>query len=349
MTGKSNRRFLAVDGGGTKTVLLVGDDEGHLLSFSRGGSSNLKSRPWDEVKAELSGLIRHGLEQSGSSRDQVAGIVLGLGGSDRPEDRARIVEFLSAELPQQAVITVYNDAITALAAGTFGERGMVLISGTGSICCAFDPVTEEYVRVGGWGYVFGDEGSGFDLGKKGLQAVMKAYDGRTAPTLLTDKILTRLSIASPDKLITTIYESDNMRAKVASLSPAVFEAAKEGDAAAEFIVSEAVRELAALVAATHNKLKLGSDRTPLILSGGVFQEPYFLESFTECPEIRSLSLDIRCLNVPPVIGSYYFAVKQAGLLVTPEMINRIQQQCNDKGEKQDDTAHKPYNDNGTNQ
>ncbi|MCR8632924.1 N-acetylglucosamine kinase [Paenibacillus radicis (ex Xue et al. 2023)] len=348
MTGKSSRRFLAVDGGGTKTALLVGDEEGHVLSLSYGGSSNLKSRPWDEVKTELSGLIRRGLELSGSSREQVAGIVLGLAGSDRPEDKARIVEHLAAELPQQAVITVYNDAITALAAGTFGERGMVLISGTGSICCGFDPATDEYIRVGGWGYVFGDEGSGFDLGKRGLQAVMKAYDGRTAPTLLTDKILARLSLASPDKLITAIYEADNMRAKVASLSPAVFEAAKEGDAAAEFIVSEAVRELAALAAATHCKLKHGTDKTPLILSGGVFQEPYFLEAFTEWPQIRALSLDIRCLNVPPVIGSYYFAVKQAGLLITPEMINTIQQQCNDKGEKHDDTAHKA-NDNGTNQ
>jgi N-acetylglucosamine kinase-like BadF-type ATPase len=349
MTEKRSRRFLAVDGGGTKTVLLVGDDEGHILALSRGGSSNLKSRPWDEVKAELSGLIRHGLELSDSSREQVAGIVLGLAGSDRPEDRARILEHLSAELPQQAVITVYNDAITALAAGTFGESGMVLISGTGSICCGFDPATEEYVRVGGWGYVFGDEGSGFDLGKQGLQAVMKAFDGRTAPTLLTEKILGRLSLASPDKLITAIYEADNMRAKVASLSPAIFEAAKEGDTAAAAIVADAVKELAALAAAAHAKLKFTVDGTPLILSGGVFQDPDFLKAFIERPEIRSLSLDIRCLNVPPVIGSYYFAVKQAGLLVTPEMINTIQQQCNHKGEWHDETDRKSYNDNGAGQ
>lgn len=338
MMPKRSRRFLAVDGGGTKTVLLVGDDKGRVLSVSGGASTNLKSRRWEEVRTELSALIRDGLERSASSPEQVAGIALGLAGSDRPEDKRRVKEHLAAELPSHAEIAVYNDAVTALAAGTFGEKGMVLISGTGSICCGFDPATGKYVRAGGWGYLFGDEGSGFDLGKKALQAVMKAFDGRAESTLLTNKILARFGLERPDQLITAIYEEENARSTIASLAPVLFEAVREGDEQARRIAEEAARDLASLAASVFAELASDAAGLPLIVSGGVFREPYFLRLFEEQQQIRAPGLAVRPLDVAPVAGSYYMAVKQAGIVVSPDMIERVRQHCGIEGECSDETT-----------
>jgi Predicted N-acetylglucosamine kinase len=336
MTHNRDKRLLAVDGGGTKTLLWVGDGEGRILAKVQGDSTNLKSRPWSDVAGELARLVLEGLGSSGSTAEQVDAVVLGLAGSDRLEDKSRVVAHMSSMLPE-SVISVHNDAITALAAGTFGEQGMVLISGTGSICCGFDPAAGTYVRAGGWGYVFGDEGSGFALGAAALRAVVRAFDGRAAGTSLTDKVLAKLELSKPEQLVTAIYEAPYMRAKVASLAPTVFEAAREGDGQGRAIVKEAVRELAELVAAAYARFSPERRRMPLVLSGGVFNDALFLKEFSNRSDIRSLPLDIRVLNVPPVTGSYYMAVRQAGLRLTSDMIRRIQLQGKTEGECNHDT------------
>lgn len=87
-------------------------------------------------------------------------------------------------------VIVENDAICALASGTYGESGIVLIAGTGSISYCYNKKTNELNRVGGWGYVLGDEGSGYDIGRQALVAIMKSYDGRGKSTQLTEALKT---------------------------------------------------------------------------------------------------------------------------------------------------------------
>ncbi|MBD2846343.1 N-acetylglucosamine kinase [Paenibacillus sp. IB182496] len=331
-TTTASGAFVAVDGGGTQTTLIVADGGGQILAAVRGGSSNMKSLPWTRVREELIRLLEEGLRGSGVSLREVRGIALGLAGGDRSEDKARVRDLLRDRLPAQARVSLYNDAQTALAAGTHGRRGVVLIAGTGSIACGYDPESGEYVRVGGWGYVMGDEGSGFDLGRRALQAVMRAHDGRGPQTLLTGEILGELGLTAPPELVTAIYEADNMRARTASLARALFRAARRGDETARWIAAEAAGELARLVQAACARLSFGARGVPLVLSGGVFGEPALMEAFAAQEPIQALAPERIALDAPPVLGSYYYALAAADIPLTPHIIERATRYWRNEGE-----------------
>ena len=137
---------------------------------------------------------------------------------------------------------VDNDAIIALAGGTMGKPGIVVIAGTGSI--AFG-VNEEgkRARSGGWGYVLGDEGSAYYIGLKALNSVTRAEDGRGQPTLLSQAIFDHFSIDSVDGLVRLAYIDGFDRIDGADLSVIVAEAAEEGDETALRILWQAGAEL----------------------------------------------------------------------------------------------------------
>jgi N-acetylglucosamine kinase-like BadF-type ATPase len=334
-SGFEGQRFIGIDGGGTKTVCILGDQEGNILAVSRGESSNVKSRSWEDVKWVLLTLIRDVLNLSDTDASHLSGIFLGLAGSDRPEDRKRIVDWLQTELPEGATITVHNDAVTALAAGTWGQKGIVLISGTGSIAYGFDPATDEFVRVGGWGYLLGDEGSGFDLGRKGLTTVMRQYDGRGEPTALTGLMLERWSLQHPGQLINTIYGQENVRTAIADGSKLVVKAAADGDPVAVKLVEEAIHELEELVrtAATSMRIQLPSELgkngslagnvISLVLTGGMFSDQSFKQRFLKTPTMRSGAFDVRLLQRPPVIGAYLLALQEQGFELRESMKQRL--------------------------
>ncbi|MEX2460655.1 MAG: BadF/BadG/BcrA/BcrD ATPase family protein [Paenibacillaceae bacterium] len=329
------KRFIGIDGGGTKTVCILGDQNGCILAVRRGESSNVKSRSWEDVKRVLFSLIQNVLDLTGTDASSLGGIFLGLAGSDRPEDRKRIVDWLQTELPEGIPITAHNDAVTALAAGTWGQRGIVLISGTGSIAYGFDPATGAFVRVGGWGYLLGDEGSGFDLGRKALMAVMQEYDGRGKATALTGLVLERWALQHPGQIINTIYGQDNVRTAIADGSKLVLQAASNGDPIAVKLVDEAIRELKELVQTAANALamklhgglsqsnNMTVNAIPLILTGGLFSDQLFVKLFLETSTLRTGEYDVRLLERPPVIGAYLLALQEQGIELTESMKQQI--------------------------
>ncbi|SFM07319.1 BadF-type ATPase [Paenibacillus sp. 1_12] len=324
----NSKRFIAVDGGGTKTACVIGDGCGHILAACSGESSNIKSRPWDEVKLELSTLIERVMELSHSDSSQLDGIFLGMAGADRPEDREQFVSFLEERFAGKVPITIHNDAVTALSAGTWGEAGIVLISGTGSIAYGYLPETDTYVRAGGWGYLLGDEGSGFDIGKKALTAVMKQHDGRGAQTELTELILSHWSLRDPNQIITYVYGQPNVRTAMAELAKLVVTAAKSGDSMALTIMEEAIEELAELALTVNRRLadiQPGTEtkQLPLVLSGGVFSDDWFMNLLGQQTGIRTSGLRLSRLRIPPVAGCYILALKQAGITITELVKKRI--------------------------
>jgi N-acetylglucosamine kinase-like BadF-type ATPase len=326
----SGQRFIGVDGGGTKTACLIGDGCGNILGVCYAESSSIKSRSWDQVKEVLGALIKRALELSCSSTSQLKGIFLGLAGADRPEDKQQFVTFLHEWLGGDIPVTVHNDAITAVAAGTWGEAGMVLISGTGSIAYGYLPESDTYVRVGGWGYLLGDEGSGFDIGKKALSAVMKQHDGRGRRTLLTELILDAWSLPEPDAIITHIYNRPNVRAVMADLSKLVVSAAKSGDKTAARIIDEALEELGKLAVTVKSRLSSEQpdadiSELPLLLSGGMFSDDWFLNQFARKISVRTSGLVLNRVALPPVTGCYVLALKQAGIGITDAVKEKIQE------------------------
>jgi N-acetylglucosamine kinase-like BadF-type ATPase len=153
-----------------------------------------------------------------------------------------------------------------LAAGTPDNWGLAIVAGTGSIAVG-RAADGRRARAGGWGYLLGDEGSGYQITLAALQAMTQAADGCRPATALTEVVLQHLQLETPQALIQTVYRNDWDRARLASLAPLVFAAADVGDAIARDIVADAAQQLAQTGAAVVRQLGW-QGAVPLALAGG---------------------------------------------------------------------------------
>jgi N-acetylglucosamine kinase-like BadF-type ATPase len=164
-------------------------------------------------------------------------------------------------------VEVTADALLLLAAGTPDGFGVAVVAGTGSIAFARSP-DGRTTRAGGWGYLLGDEGSGYALSLAALQAVARMADGRGPDTLLARTLLDRLQLNRPQELIAAIYGAGLDRPALAALAPLVLEAAEAGDAVAIAIVQNGADQLALAAATSASQLELVLPY-PLALAGGL--------------------------------------------------------------------------------
>ena len=174
-------------------------------------------------------------------RRTVAAATLGLAGAGRPEDQAFVTDW-AARVRLADRVEVTGDATLLLAAGTPEGWGVAAIAGTGSMAYA-RAADGRTARAGGWGYLLGDEGSGYALVLAGLQAVARAVDGRGPATSLRERFLTKLNLGEAQELIPLIYRGGWDRATLAALAPVVLEAAEAGDPVASTIVGQAAGEV----------------------------------------------------------------------------------------------------------
>ncbi|MFC5703207.1 BadF/BadG/BcrA/BcrD ATPase family protein [Cohnella faecalis] len=324
----SNQRFIGLDGGGSKTYCVIGDGEGRLTFLSRGSSSNMKSKPWTEVRKVLSESIMECWDNGREEESELNTVFLGMAGSDRPEDRERIGCFLEELLPSNREFVVRSDALSAMASGTWGEPGIILIAGTGSIATSYNPATDEYHRVGGWGYVLGDEGSGYQIGRSGLISMLHQFDGRGPYTAITEKVLRQWKMDNASQLITYVYENEELRKTVAEAARAVLDSAAEGDQVANRIIDEAIGELILLVETLAGKGSRREERSPLVIAGGLFDSETFFSRFRERAAERLAGFDPVRPEFPPVIGSYILALRRADIAITLQVRQRLAESWN---------------------
>lgn len=262
--------FIGIDGGGTKTTCVIGTSEGKILTMAKGKASNIQSKSLHDVTNVLIGLMKEVMQRTNSDFTQVRMVYMSLAGTARASDKEKIISALRSQIPEQHVgLVIENDAKAALASGSWGETGLVLIAGTGSIAYAFPSSKEAPTRVGGWGYLLGDEGSGFDIGKKGITAVLQEYDGRGSKTEMTPLLLKQLKQDNPGEIIPAVYGNNDVRSKIASLSNIVFQAAEHQDVLAIEIVDEAIEHLILLVEGAYESLPHQAASTSLVVSGGL--------------------------------------------------------------------------------
>lgn len=302
--GDNDLRILGIDAGGTKTLGLLADREGVVLAEARGGGANLRVQGEEEVERVLAGILR-ALAASG----RIAATCLGMAGVDRPHEKERMTAVLR-RLGVGGEIRVENDALIALAAGEPKGVGIVVVSGTGSIAFGVE-ASGKRARSGGWGYLLGDEGSGFWLGHAAVRQGIRAAEGRGPETLLESMIRRHLGLESSTSLLEWFYDPHASRRRLAELASLVEEAARQGDAAAEALLDEAAWHLAQAARAVARQLDLG-DRFPVVLAGGAFRACPSLasriESLLELPQAQ-----VAPLEVEPALG----AVRIAQSLLEP--------------------------------
>lgn len=272
MTAPSPPRYLlAVEGGGSKTTALLTDLEGKAAGRGFGPGSNPHSvgveAAHKAVAMAMDGALINatGRLPEGSSWQQtgVAAAAFGLAGIDGPEDEAQLTAWVRQQQLAERFVVV-NDSELVVAAGTPEGWGVALISGTGSVCLARSPQGRT-VRVGGWGHLLGDEGSGYRLAIEALRLATQTVDGRAGADAVLRAVLRHWSLPDANALIRHVHAPGMTTADIAGLAPVVVTLAASGDAAARALVEQSVKDLARQVDTAIRKLSL--DKPPLAFAG----------------------------------------------------------------------------------
>ncbi|MEG0767633.1 MAG: BadF/BadG/BcrA/BcrD ATPase family protein, partial [Clostridia bacterium] len=253
--------YIGIDGGGTHARLLAADTDFQAIGSAEGQSTNIESNACDTVQRHLAELFARFVQQSGAHLSDCLGVCIGTAGVDTPQ-LLQTVEALVANLALPCPVTVVNDAEIALAAQTRGDAGMLLIAGTGSIGYAINRAGTR-CRVGGYGYLVSDEGSGYWLGSRAIAAVLQAQDQTGPETCLSTLVYQALGIHGMDALVDFVYQSN--KSDVARLAPLLFTALDADDSVAERIVTDAADHLSRMPCALARRLAMNDAAYPLVL------------------------------------------------------------------------------------
>jgi N-acetylglucosamine kinase-like BadF-type ATPase len=258
---------IGVDGGATSTRMVLADRRGGVLARTRGGTGLLGAGK-DEVVADTIARMARELVSGLGGALPVEAACAGLAGAGSEEARV----LLAMRLREWGVARrarVVTDAEVAFV-DAFGEGpGILLIAGTGSVALARRERGSELKRVGGWGALLGDEGSGYRVGLEGLQAGIRAAEGRGPATALTEALFAQTGTDSFAKLLT--WSRNTGKSGIASLAPTVARIADEGDAVAEELVERAVAALVDHARILAKDLGPGPP-PPVALVGGLIEE-----------------------------------------------------------------------------
>ena len=262
----NNTCFFGIDGGGTNSRLALTDREGRVLAGVRSGSTNIYSVTKAEAFGNVTELLDSALKIAGLKREDLAAGCIGSAGLGRRDEQALFREFFDDFLGPDFPVRICGDGEILLCGGLSRLEGYCLIAGTGAMALGRS-ASGGIVRSGGHGYMLGDEGSAAWIGKTAVARILRSLEGRDFPTNMQASILKAAGLARPDDFIRYVHH-DADKAAVATLAPAVTDAARAGDPLALDILHTGAAELALLVKSvlTRSPEIL---RRELVIAGGV--------------------------------------------------------------------------------
>ncbi len=291
--------YLGIDGGQSSTVALIGDERGVVLGFGQAGPCNhvKTSRGPAKLKRAVLGAVKTAWHNSPlSSRRLPTFDSAYFGMSGGPEDKAAIIE----QVLHAKRLEVTHDAVTALMGATEGRPGIIVISGTGSICFGMNDEGAT-ARAGGWGYVFGDEGSAFDTARQALRAALAMEEGWGPSTVLRDRVVAFSATADVNEALHKWYTEEYSRSRAATFARVVDECAQAGDRVARGILRNAAASLAHLVERVRRRLFRPKEEVLVSYIGGAFHSRIMLDRFRQ--QVRGqVSAPGRNRVLPPALG-----------------------------------------------
>ena len=314
--------FIGVDGGGSKTALILIDREGAVRAMHVTVGSYYLTLGMEALGDMLSTAVSALLKKAQVSADAIEYGYLGLPAYG--EDRVATAQMDSVPLRilEQGSFVCGNDMICGWAGSLACRDGINVIAGTGSIC--YGERLRVTARCGGWGELFSDEGSAYWIACRGLDLFSRMSDGRIPRGPFYDLIRQRLNITDDLELCRHVYVTlAGDRAGIAQLCPLVVEAAAASDHAAIAILEHAAEELALLVDTTRTQLGFSADeRVDVSYSGGVFESVAVLKHFTAVLALRGV-YRVCEPAFPPVIGAALYAAKRSGLPLSEAALERL--------------------------
>ena len=306
----SGRFFLGVDGGQSSTKAVIGDLSGTVLGCATGGPCNHAVAGAGEAKLRkvIRKLLRDAVTAAGLPEGTVFdGACFAMSGG--ADDKRAVLQ----ELTPADALEVTIDATGALEGATGGEPGIVVIAGTGSIALGRD-LSGSIVRVGGWGYVFGDEGSAFDIVRRALRAALGAEEGWAEPTQLRSLLLEATESKTANEALHRFYAPDWPRDRIAAIAPRVDRLAECGDTGAKDVLAECGRALGLMALRVAGALPNGADGLTAYPCGSVFNSKCVRGAFVAALENSQLS--VKPPKYDAAIGALLIAYRRAGVRVS---------------------------------
>ncbi len=288
---------IGLDIGGTKTHGVRFED-GVAVANETAGSSNVQNVTREEAASHLADLFAR------IGGGHVGQVYAGAGGIDTDEDAAALAALIAPHVPGARITVVHDSRLLLAAGGT--STGVAVIGGTGSAAWGKNAAGTE-ARAGGWGYLLGDEGSGYWLGREAVRHSLRRMNQGLKQDELTAALLTACGLDHPNKLIAYFHSAATGRRFWAQQARLVVEAAAAGHAASAALVEQAGRDLASLAEQTIRQLGIDG---PVVLGGGLGMHVTGVqESFRAALAAAGIS-DVRVLDQDPVFGVLQLVAEQ---------------------------------------
>lgn len=239
MKHTESKFYIGADSGGTKFEMIFADQSGKVLKNFRLKGIHYSVAGSQKYSEKITEYIQSAVKKSGLKIENCLGICIGLAGAREESDRTKLVKLFKQKLKVRKII-VTSDAMTALIGAFEGNEGIILISGTGSVLYGFyDNIIK---RIGGWGRIIGDEGSGYWIGKKALNIAAKEYDAfknKELQSQLCKKLYSEFGIDSSN--LNDMIFKENF--DIQKITPVVLELASEKSKVCIDIIETAVEDL----------------------------------------------------------------------------------------------------------
>jgi len=271
--------YLGIDGGGTKTEAVIATESGFVLGRGISGGANPHNYPLDvafeHIREAIEIARREAMNKRPDFKGKFEGACLGLAGIDTEADRKKVSEYY-LKIPYQhspisaGKIILCNDGFIGLKSGTDENWGVCLIASTGSNCYGVDKMGKEST-AGDWGYLLGDQGSGFAIGMEMIRIVIKEYDGRKPLTLLSEKVVKHLGLQEVTDLIPWAYGGQVPVRDIASLSQLYNDPELADSIDLSEIINNTLRQLISSYKTVSRRLDMAKGEVcTVVLLGGLF-------------------------------------------------------------------------------
>jgi N-acetylglucosamine kinase-like BadF-type ATPase len=301
--------LLAIDGGGTRTRCIALDRDGVRSGEGEAGPSNHLHVPLVTATAALRCATAAALSAAGATTGDVAIVSAGLAGVDfdgtGAEDAARMLRSIGFSR-----VVVHGDMVIAHWGALAGAAGVVALAGTGSSVLSI-AADGTMTKAGGWGPLYGDQGSAYQLGRLGLVAAAEAFDGSGAATVLVERLTRAVGVSRFPDTVARLYADLSGQQHVAALAPVVDACAEEGDEVAAAICRQAGDDLARVVLAVARGLP-AADRRVSYQGAVLVRSRLVRAAFLAALEKDGLELDVRPPRFEPIVGAALLGARAAG-------------------------------------
>lgn len=309
---------LAIDGGNSKTDVMLVAADGSLLAWVRGGGSNHQTAGRARALAVQSALVAQAAAQAGLTPGQPVAVHTSacLAGADLADEEAELAAVLGAQGWSQAT-TVVNDTLAVLRAGLDDDAdrhwGIGVVCGAGSNCVGVAP-DGATTRFLAFGRISGDWGGGGDLGPEALWWAARAEDGRGPDTALAAAVPAHFGLSRVEDVALAVYRGTIAESELDGLAPVLMRVAEDGDPVARDVVMRQAAEVGAFVMAAARRLNLTGQAVPVVLGGGVLaaRSPLLSRAVADRLTAELPGADVRIVDVPAVTGAALLGLDQAG-------------------------------------